>query len=157
MAAPRKKREKSEFEEVTIDIARVMRVTKGGRQLRFRALVVIGDRKGRVGAGTGKASEVSSAIHKAIAEAKKNLVNVVIKKGTIPHEVNHKVKASKVRLMPASQGTGVIAGSAVRVVCELAGIKNILAKSFGSNNKLCLTEVTLQALKSLRSFKPHTS
>jgi small subunit ribosomal protein S5 len=157
MAAPRKKREKSEFEEVTIDIARVMRVTKGGRQLRFRALVVIGDRKGKVGAGTGKASEVSSAIQKAVAEAKKNMIEVVTKNDTIPHEINHKVKASRVRLLPASQGTGVIAGSAVRVVCELAGIKNILAKSFGSNNKLCLTEVTLQALSMLRTFKPHIS
>jgi len=152
-----KKREKKEFEEVTIDIARVMRVTKGGRQLRFRALVIIGDKKGRVGAGLGKAGEVSVAIQKAVARAKKGLIKVALKGDTIPHEVNKKYKSSLVRLLPASPGTGVIAGSAVRVVCELAGIKNVLAKSFGSNNKACLTQATLDALQDLRKFIPHNS
>jgi small subunit ribosomal protein S5 len=152
-----KKREKKEFEEVTIDIARVMRVTKGGRQLRFRALVIIGDKNGQVGAGLGKAGEVSVAIQKAIASAKKNLIKVSLKGDTIPHEVNKKYKSALVRLLPASPGTGIIAGSAVRVICELAGIKNILAKSFGSNNKACLAEATLNALKDLRKFVPHNS
>jgi small subunit ribosomal protein S5 len=150
------KKEQQEFEEVTIDIARVMRVTKGGRQLRFRALVVIGDKKERVGIGTGKANEVSIAIHKAIAEAKKKLITVKIKNDTIPHEVNKKFKSAIIKLLPASPGTGLIAGSAVRVVCELAGIKNLLAKSFGSNNKACLAEATIRALQELKQFVPHT-
>ena len=152
----RKKKEKSEYDEVTIDIARVMRVTKGGRQLRFRALVVVGDKKGKVGIGLGKAGEVSVAISKASYDAKRNLVNVSLKENTIPHEVNQKFKSAVVKLLPASTGTGVIAGSAVRVVCELAGVKDILAKSFGSNSKICLATATVKALDSLRNFVPHT-
>lgn len=151
-----KKKEKSEFEEVTIDIARVMKVTKGGRQLRFRAVVIVGDKKGKVGVGKGKASEVSVAISKASACAKKNLVTVEMRGDTIPHEVSSKFKASVVKLIPASQGTGIIAGSAVRVACELVGIKDILAKSFSSNNKLTLTEATLRAFKDLRQFTPNS-
>jgi len=155
MAHMKRKKEPSEFEEVTIDIARVMRVTKGGRQLRFRALVVIGDKKSRVGIGMGKAGEVAVAIQKAIFEAKKSLITVKIKNDTIAHEVNKKYKSALVRLLPASEGTGVIAGSAVRVVCELAGIKNILGKSFGSNNKICLATATVKALQDLKTFAPH--
>lgn len=153
MAQSRK--EKSEFEEVTVDIARVMRVTKGGRQLRFRALVVVGDKQGRVGAGLGKAAEVSTAISKAAFSAKKHLLTVNLKKGTLPHEVSRKFKSAYVKLLPATPGTGVIAGSAVRIVLELAGVKNVLSKSFGSNNKICVTRATILALEKLQNFVPH--
>lgn len=149
------KKEKPEFEEVTLDIARVMRVTKGGRQLRFRALVAVGDKQGRVGAGLGKAAEVSTAISKASARAKKSLLKVKLNKGTIPHEVSRKYKSAYVKLLPATPGTGVIAGSAVRVILELAGVKNVLSKSFGSNNKVCVARSTILALKKLQNFVPH--
>jgi len=118
----RKPREAKEFEESIIQIDRVTRVTKGGRQLRFRVSVVIGDQKGRVGYGIGKSAEVMSGVQKAIAEAKRNMVTVPIFEDTIPHAVSYKFKASKVFLLPAPEGKGVIAGGAVRKVLELAGI-----------------------------------
>lgn len=157
MAKPirKKKKVESEFKEVTVSIRRVMRVTKGGRQLRFSSLVVIGDEKGRVGQGMGKAAEVADSIQKAVKEAKKNIVEIVVNEhGSIPHSVRAKYKSSQVLLMPASEGTGVIAGSFVRTVCELAGIKNILSKSFGSNNKITGVRATIQALEQLREFTP---
>ena len=150
----KKKKQEQEFKEVTVSIRRVMRVTKGGRQLRFSALVVIGDEKGRVGFGMGKAAEVSEAIQKAIHSAKKHIVHVhITENGSIPHPIKKKYKSSKILLMPASEGTGVIAGSYVRIVCELAGIKNILSKSFGSSNKITGVQATIEALQSLKEFK----
>lgn len=151
----RRKKKDSEFKEVTVSIRRVMRVTKGGRQLRFSALVVIGDEKGRVGSGMGKAAEVAEAIQKAIKEAKKNVITIKLTEhGSIAHPIRTKYKSSKILLMPASEGTGVIAGSYVRTVCELAGVKNILSKSFGSSNKITGVHATIQALSEIREFQP---
>jgi small subunit ribosomal protein S5 len=150
-----RKRKEKEFQEVTLQIRRVMRVTAGGRQLRFSALVVIGDKKGRVGYGLAKANEVAEAIQKAVSQAKKNIITVKINsQGSISHPIRVKYKASKILLMPAKEGTGVIAGSFVRTVCELVGIKNIVSKSFGSKNKISGVKATLQALTQLREFTP---
>jgi small subunit ribosomal protein S5 len=146
-------KEKKEFAEEVIQIDRVTRVVKGGRRLRFRATVVIGDKKGRVGVGVGKSTEVAGAIKKAIAKAKSGLIRVPLYKTTIPHDIKIKFKASRILLMPASEGTGIIAGGAVRKVVELAGIKNILSKSFGTNNKLSNTKATYKALGLLREIK----
>ncbi len=150
----RKQREPKEFEESIIQIDRVTRVTKGGRQLRFRVSVVIGDQKGRVGYGIGKSAEVMSGVQKAIAEAKRNLVTVPIFEDTIPHAVSYKFKASKVFLLPAPEGKGVIAGGAVRKVLELAGIKNVLSKMHGSRNKLNSVYATMECLKALQNRAP---
>lgn len=154
MARPNKKfqrkREPKEFEEEVIQIDRVTRVVKGGRRLRFRATVVIGDKKGRVGYGIGKSTEVQSAIQKAVTKAKRNLIEVPIYDGTIPHQIQLKFKAAVVFLKPAGRGTGIIAGGAVRKVLDLAGVKNVLSKSLGSNNKLNTTKATYQALAKLR-------
>ncbi len=150
----RKPREAKEFEESIIQIDRVTRVTKGGRQLRFRVSVVIGDQKGRVGYGIGKSAEVMSGVQKAIAEAKRNLVTVPIFEDTIPHAVSYKFKASKVFLLPAPEGKGVIAGGAVRKVLELAGIKNVLSKMHGSRNKLNSVYATMECLKALQNRAP---
>ena len=144
------KKEKKEFEEEVITIDRVTRVVKGGRRLRFRATVVIGDKKGRVGIGIGKSNEVTGAISKAITKAKKSLITVPLINGTIPHEVKHKFKAAKILLMPAAPGTGIIAGGAVRKVVGLAGIQNIMGKSLGSNNKLSTTRAAFEALTLLK-------
>jgi small subunit ribosomal protein S5 len=145
-----KKREPKEFEEEVIQIDRVTRVVKGGRRLRFRATVVIGDKKGRVGYGIGKSTEVQSAIQKAVTKAKKNLIEVPLYSGTIPHQIQVKFKAAIVFLKPAGRGTGIIAGGAVRKVLDLAGVKNVLSKSLGSNNKLNTTKAAYQALSKLR-------
>lgn len=150
----RKQREPKEFEESIIQIDRVTRVTKGGRQLRFRVSVVIGDQKGRVGFGIGKSAEVMSGVQKAIAEAKRNMVTVPIFEDTIPHAVSYKFKASKVFLLPAPEGKGVIAGGAVRKVLELAGIKNVLSKMHGSRNKLNSVYATMECLKALQNRAP---
>jgi len=146
-------KEKKEFAEEVIQIDRVTRVVKGGRRLRFRATVVIGDKKGRVGVGVGKSTEVAGAIKKAIAKAKRGLIRVPLYKTTIPHDIKVKFKASRILLLPASAGTGIIAGGAVRKVVELAGIKNILSKSFGTNNKLSNTKATYKALSLLRKIE----
>jgi small subunit ribosomal protein S5 len=140
------------FKERVVEIRRVAKVVKGGKNLRFRALVVVGDEQGTVGVGIAKAAEVPDAIRKATRKAIKNAVKVSISKGTIPHEVIGKLGASKVLLKPASPGTGVIAGGAARAVLELAGIKNVLAKSLGSTTAINLAQATLNALKSLRSL-----
>lgn len=144
------KKEAKEFEEEVIQIDRVTRVVKGGRRLRFRATVVIGDKKGRIGYGIGKSVEVPHAIQKAVSKAKKNLVKIPIYNGTIPHSIQIKFKASKVLLKPASEGTGIIAGGAVRKLVDIAGIKNILSKTLGSSNKLNNTKAAYIALTSLR-------
>lgn len=143
-------KEPKEFEETTLSVDRVTRVVAGGRRLRFRAVVVIGDRKGKVGLGTGKANEVQSAIQKAATVAKRNMIRVPIVHGTIPHEVDTKFKAARIRLVPASEGTGVIAGGALRIVLEHAGVKDVLSKRYGTNNKLVNAQAVMLALQSLR-------
>ena len=141
-------KERPEFEENVVEVGRVTRVVKGGRRMRFRALVVIGDRKGRVGAGIAKDSEVQGAVHKASLMAKKNLITVPITAtGSIPFDVLEKYGASTVLLKPASEGTSIIAGGAVRSVVTLAGIQNILSKSIGSSNKINVVMATINALK----------
>ena len=145
-----KRREPKEFEETTLSVDRVTRVVAGGRRMRFRAIVVIGNKKGKVGLGTGKANEVRNAVEKAVKDARRHMVRVPIINDTIPHEVNIKHKAARIRLIPASEGTGVIAGGAVRVILEHAGVKNALSKRFGSSNKLVNAQAMMKALGSLR-------
>ena len=144
------RREQKEFQESVIQIDRVTRVVKGGRRLRFRATVCIGDQKGRVGLGIGKSNEVRTAIEKAITKAKKNLVTVNLDGTTIPHEHRSVFKSAKVFMKPASEGTGIIAGGAIRKVLELAGVKDILTKSLGTTNKLNTAKVAVQALSELK-------
>lgn len=137
------------FEEEVISIRRVTKVVKGGKNLRFSAAVVVGDKKGRVGLGKGKAREVPLAIKKAVANAKRNLVSVPILNETIPFYTVGKFGAARVVLRPASPGTGVIAGGSVRVIMELAGIKNILTKSLRSKNTFTVAHATMKGLVSL--------
>ncbi len=143
-----------EFEQVIVDIARVTRVMAGGKRMRFRACVVIGDHKGRVGYAVAKASDVTLAVNKAVTKAKKNLINVPIINETIPHQIRVKVKAAKILIKPAAKGTGVIAGGAVRIVLDLAGISNAVAKIFGTNNKINNIAATMKALKMLKRPEP---
>lgn len=142
----------SEWKETVIQIRRVTKVVKGGKKLSFRAIVIVGNQKGQVGMGCAKASEVIIAIQKAIADGRKNLINVPVFNTTIPHPIKGRSGAGSVMLRPASQGTGVIAGGAVRAVLELSGIENILAKSLGSKSPLNAANATLNALKSLSTF-----
>ena len=141
---------REEFEEVIVDIGRVTKVVKGGRRFRFTALVVVGDKKGRVGFGFGKAKEVPDAMRKATDDAFKNIVEVKLKGNTIPHDIEVKYNASRILLKPASEGTGVIDGGGARPVVELAGIKNILTKSLGSNNSANVVRATIKALSMLK-------
>ena len=144
------KREPKEFEEEVIQIDRVTRVVKGGRKLRFRATVAIGNKKGKIGVGVGKSQEVTGAIQKAISKAKKELVTVKLDGATIPHNLKIKYKSSKILLLPASPGTGLIAGGTIRKVLDLAGVKDILSKSYGTTNKVNNTKATYEALKLLK-------
>jgi len=148
-----KKREKPEFEQKLLDLARVTRVVKGGRRFRFRATLVIGDRKGRVGVGVSKGSDVSDAIEKSYNDAKKNIINVKMSGKTIPHDVLIKLGSARVMLRPAQEGRGIIAGGAVRAVVDLAGIHDIVSKSMGTSNKLNVARATVAALKSLKEKK----
>ncbi len=141
----------SEFKEKLVAVNRVSKTVKGGRNMRFSALVVVGDEKGRVGAGMGKAAEIPEAIRKANEDAKKHLVNVPLNGTTIPHNTSAFYSTAKVVLLPAPEGTGVIAGGAARAVLELAGVKDIRTKSFGTNNPINTVKATLEALKQLRS------
>lgn len=143
--------EPKEFDQRILDLARVTRVTKGGKRMRFRVCIVIGDRKGRVGSGMAKGLDVASAVNKAAAQAKKNLIKVQIVNQTIPHAVSAKYASAKVLIKPAPKGTGVKAGGAVRVVLELAGVPNVTAKILGSNSKMNNAGAALQALGMLRS------
>lgn len=138
------------MEELVVQVDRVTRVVKGGRRMRFRALVVVGNRNGMVGAGVAKGQEVQTAVQKAVSAAKKNMITVPITAtGSISHEITQKYGASCVFLKPASEGTSVIAGGPIRAVVTLAGIQNILSKSIGSNNKMNTVMATIAALKSL--------
>jgi small subunit ribosomal protein S5 len=140
----------ADYEEKNLEIARVTRVTQGGKRMRFRALSVIGNRKGRVGFGLAKGLDVAAATSKAVTQARKSLVNVPLQNETIPHAVSAKFGAARVLLMPAPKGTSVKAGGAVRTVLELAGIPNVVSKMLGSANKINNVKATFLALKKLR-------
>lgn len=138
-----------EFEETVVQINRVSKKTKGGNQIRFSALVVVGDRKGRVGVGIAKAKDVRSAINKAIAYAKRRLIDAPIKGTSIPYSINKKFGAAKILLKPAPAGSGIIAGGAIRVVMEAAGIRDVVGKIMGTKNKISNVYATIEALKEL--------
>lgn len=156
-AAPERRRsrdpqqsEEKQFDERMVHIDRVARVVKGGRRFRFRALVVIGDHKGRVGIGIAKGADVTGAVTKATEVAKKHLVQVNLYKGTLPHEAEAKVSGARILLKPASAGTGLIAGGVVRTILEVAGVSNALSKSLGSTNKANTAYATIAALESMK-------
>ncbi|MCB9820008.1 30S ribosomal protein S5 [Candidatus Nomurabacteria bacterium] len=138
-----------EFEEVVINIDRVARVVKGGRRFRFKALVVVGDRKNRVGVGVSKGADVQTAVSKATDVAKKNLITIPVVNATIPHDAEVKVSGARVLIKPAAPGTGVIAGGVVRQVIGVTGINNLLSKSLGSTNKVNIAYATIEALRSI--------
>ena len=149
----RKEIEQPEFEERVVAINRVTKVVKGGRRMRFAALVIVGDHKGNVGYGTGKANEVPEAIKKAVEDAKKNIIHVEMVKTTIPHQITGIAGAGQVFLKPAPAGTGIIAGGPVRNVVELAGIKDIVSKSQGSNTPINIVRATFKGLEALRTVE----
>jgi small subunit ribosomal protein S5 len=150
---PKFKKEKPEFDQQIVDLARVTRVMAGGKRMRFRACIVIGDRKGRVGTGLAKGKDVALAVGKAVKKAEKNLIRVNMDGNTIPHEVYIKDGAAKILLKPAPEGSGIISGGAVRTVLELAGIKNAVSKILGTNNKVSNVSATIKALQSLNKVK----
>src|SRR5487761_1697110 len=146
---PEMQPEEKQFDERTLNIDRVARVVKGGRRFRFRALVVVGDRKHRVGVGSAKGADVTAAVTKATEAAKKHMVYVSMYKGTLPHEAEAKVSGARILVKPASAGTGLIAGGVVRTVLEVAGVHNALSKSLGSSNKTNTAYATIAALQSI--------
>jgi small subunit ribosomal protein S5 len=145
----RARREKPEFDQKLLDLARVTRVVKGGRRFSFRATVVIGNRKGKVGVGVAKGADVSDAVSKAVADAKKSMIVVKRTNTSIAHEIREKLGAAKVLLKPAKEGKGIVAGGAMRSVIDLAGIKDITAKSLGSSNKINVARATIKALSKI--------
>ncbi len=147
------KREPSEYEEEVLQLDRVTRVVKGGRRMRFRATVVIGNKKGKVGLGIGKSNEVVAAIQKAIRQAKKDILIVPMVNGTIPHEIKVKFKSARILLMPAGPGTGIIAGGAIRRIMELSGVRNLLSKILGTSNAITNAKATIIALQKLKTRK----
>ena len=148
--------EEKQFDERMVHIDRVARVVKGGRRFRFRALVVIGDHKSRVGIGIAKGADVTAAVSKATEVAKKHLVTINLYKDTVPHEAEAKVAGAHILIKPASAGTGLIAGGVVRTILEVAGVNNALSKSLGSNNKANIAYATLKALQSMEPAKNWT-
>lgn len=146
-----KPKEKSEYEQKLLDAARVTRVVAGGRRFRFRTVVVVGNRQGKVGVGVAKGQDMTLAVEKAAAKARKRIISVPIKSETIPYEVTAKYGATRVLLKPAPVGKGIVAGGAVRVICDLAGVRNISAKILSrSKNKLNIARATMEALKQLK-------
>lgn len=141
---------KDDFDQRILDIARVTRVMAGGKRMRFRVCIAIGDKKGKIGVGVAKGADVTIAVNKAVNKAKKSIIDVPLIKDTIPHEIYNKLSAAKIIFKPAKVGRGVIAGGVVRVILELAGIKNITSKILGTNNKLSNAKCTIDALKKLK-------
>ncbi len=144
-------RDRNEFDQKVVEVKRVTRVVAGGKRMRFRALVVIGDRKGKVGMGLKKGADVSESVNKAVNAAKKNMITLPLVEGTVPHGINIKYKSSMLMLKPAKPGTGVIAGGAARQVFELAGVKNVVCKMLGSNNKVNNVKAVFGAFKKMKS------
>ena len=147
------RRQESEIENKVISVRRVTKTTKGGRSLSFSALVVVGNGKGKVGIGSGKDSEVPNAIDKAVADAKRHMIAIPLVGTTIPHEILGKFGKSSVLLLPTKEGSGIIAGGAARAVIELSGIKDIVAKAYGSRNSINLVKATMEGLKALRTIE----
>lgn len=145
--------EEKQFDERVVHVDRVARVVKGGRRFRFRALVVIGDHKNRVGIGSSKGADVTTAVSKAVDVAKKQMISIPIYKGTFPHDAEAKVSGARILLKPASAGTGLIAGGVVRTILEVAGVSNALSKSLGSTNKTNTAYATIAALQSMQPAK----
>ena len=150
---PRFEKQESDLQENVVFINRVAQVVKGGRRFSFAAVVVVGDGKGRVGAGLGKAAEVPEAIRKGVEDAKKNMINVALKNGTIPHESLGIYGAGKVIMRPAAEGTGIKAGGPVRAVLALAGVRNVLTKSLGSSNPINMVKATLDGMAKLENVQ----
>ena len=150
---PRFEKQESDLQENVVFINRVAKVVKGGRRFSFAAVVVVGDGKGRVGAGLGKAAEVPEAIRKGIEDARKNMINVALKNGTIPHESLGIYGAGKVIMRPAAEGTGIKAGGPVRAVLALAGVRNVLTKSLGSSNPINMVKATLDGMAKLENVQ----
>jgi small subunit ribosomal protein S5 len=150
----RPERGRDEMEQRMLDVARVTRVMKGGKRMSFRACIALGDKKGTIGIGLGKGADVTMAVNKAVNQAKKDLFKVTIINDTIPHAVYHRLGAAKIMFKPAAKGRGVIAGGVVRVILELAGVKNITSKILGTNNKINNARCTLAALKQLKKVEP---
>ncbi len=144
-------REKREFDQKVVEVKRVTRVVAGGKRMRFRALVVIGDHKGKIGMGLKKGMDVAESVNKAVNEAKKNMITLPLVNDTIPHELKIKYKSSQLMMQPARPGTGVIAGGAVRSVMDLAGVKNVISKMLGSNNKVNNIKAVFAAFKKMKS------
>ncbi|MFA5157782.1 MAG: 30S ribosomal protein S5 [Patescibacteria group bacterium] len=148
-----KERQPSEFDERVVEISRVSRVVKGGRRIRFRILVVIGDRKGKIGYGIAKATEIAVGVKKAVSQAKKHMIAVPVINDTIPYPINYELGSAKIFLGPASQGTSIVAGGVVRTVAELAGVKNMLSKVIGTSNKINNVKAMFGAFSSFEQEK----
>lgn len=153
----RGRKERSEYDQKLLDLARVTRVVKGGRRFSFRATVAIGNRRGKVGVGVAKGNDVSDAVSKAVASAKKDMITVKRTNTSIAYEIREKLGAAKIIIKPAKEGRGIVAGGAMRAVVELAGIKDITAKSLGTSNKINVARATIHALSKLEPKQPETA